>query len=42
MLDVSSVDDHVHELTMPAAMRPGFTLREAVLNSSDCLVEYAV
>lgn len=42
MLDVRSVALHVQDETMPAAMRPGFTLREAVLNSSDCLVEYVV
>lgn len=34
-----SVELQVQELTMPAAMSPGLTLRDAVLNSSDCLVE---
>lgn len=40
--DVSSVLDHVHDETIPAAISPGLTLREAVLNSSDCFVEYVV
>lgn len=39
MEDVRSVELHVQEDTMPAAMRPGLTLLEAVLNSSDCFVE---
>jgi hypothetical protein len=37
-----TVADQVQELTIPAAMRPGFTLREAVLNSSACREEKAV
>ena len=40
--EVSRVELHVQELTIPAAIRPGFTDREAVLNSSACLVEYEV
>jgi len=38
---VSNVADHVQADTMPATMRPGLTFRDAVLNSSDCLVEKA-
>jgi hypothetical protein len=37
--EVKSVADQVHDETMPAVIRPGFTEREAVLNSSDSLVE---
>jgi len=40
--DVKRVADQVHDETMPAVIRPGFTDLEAVLNSSDWLVEYDV
>lgn len=40
--DVSKVAAHVHDETIPAAISPGFTLREAVLNSSDSEVLYDV
>jgi hypothetical protein len=33
---------HVHADTIPDAMRPGLTLRDALLNSSEFLGEYAV
>jgi len=33
---------HVHADTIPEAIRPGLTDLEAVLNSSDCFVEYIV
>ena len=33
--------EYLHE-TIPEAMRPGLTDREAVLNSSDCFVEKRV
>lgn len=39
---VRSVADHVHEETIPEAMRPGFTDLEAVLNSSACFDEKPV
>ena len=39
---VSSVALQVQEDTMPAAMRPGLTEREAVVNSSACLEEKRV
>jgi hypothetical protein len=39
---VSSVPGHVQELTMPAVMSPGLTLREAVANSSTACEEYEV
>ena len=42
MLLVRRVADQVHEDTMPEAMRPGLTEREAVLNSSDVWVEKRV
>jgi hypothetical protein len=37
-----TVADQVQELTIPAAIRPGFTLRDAVLNSSAWREEKAV
>ena len=36
---VRSVALHIKEETMPGAMRPGLTEREAVLNSSAFLAE---
>lgn len=39
---VRRVADQVQEETMPALMRPGFTVREAVLNSSAWCVEKTV
>ena len=42
MLLVRRVADQVHEETIPEAMRPGLTEREAVLNSSDVWVEKRV
>lgn len=38
MLLCNSVAAHVHAETMPEAIKPGLTLREAVLNSSEVLV----
>jgi hypothetical protein len=38
---VKRVADQVQAETIPATMRPGLTFRDAVLNSSDCLVEKA-
>lgn len=40
--DCSRVAAHVHADTMPDAIKPGLTLREAVLNSSDVVVENLV
>jgi len=40
--EVRRVALQVQLLTIPAAMSPGLTLRDAVLNSSACLVEYEV
>lgn len=40
--DWSKVAAQVHADTIPDAMSPGLTLREAVLNSSDWCVEYCV
>lgn len=37
--DVKRVVDQVHEDTIPEAIRPGLMLLDAVLNSSDSLVE---
>lgn len=42
VLDCSNVAAHVQADTIPDAIRPGLTERDAVLNSSDCFVEYAV
>jgi hypothetical protein len=42
VLDCSSVAAHVHAETIPEAISPGLTERDAVLNSSDCFVEYGV
>ena len=42
VLDCNNVAAQVHAETIPEAMRPGLTDRDAVLNSSDCFVEYAV
>ena len=42
VLDCNSVAAQVHAETIPEAMRPGLTDLDAVLNSSDCFVEYAV
>jgi hypothetical protein len=39
VLDCSSVAAHVHAETIPEAISPGLTERDAVLNSSDCFVE---
>jgi hypothetical protein len=36
---INSVADHVQALTMPVTIKTGLTLREAVLNPSDCFVE---
>jgi hypothetical protein len=35
MNGLTSVAAHVQALTIPAAMSPGFTLRDALLNSSE-------
>jgi hypothetical protein len=42
VLDCNRVAAHVHAETIPDAIRPGFTDLDAVLNSSDCFVEYVV
>jgi hypothetical protein len=39
---LTSVAAQVHAETMPEAMRPGLTLREAVLNSSEFFGENGV
>jgi hypothetical protein len=39
---LTSVAAHVQADTIPDAMRPGLTLRDALLNSSEFLGEYAV
>jgi hypothetical protein len=38
----TSVAAHVQADTIPEAIRPGLTLRDALLNSSEFLGEYAV
>lgn len=40
--DVKRVVDQVQDDTIPEAIRPGLILLDAVLNSSDSLVEKAV
>jgi hypothetical protein len=42
MDNLTSVAAHVQADTIPDAMRPGLTLRDALLNSSVSLGEYAV
>lgn len=42
VLDCSNVAAQVQADTIPDAIRPGLTDRDAVLNSSDCFVEYTV
>jgi hypothetical protein len=40
--ELTSVAAHVQADTIPDAIRPGLTLRDALLNSSEFLGEYAV
>ena len=40
--ELTSVAAHVQADTIPDAMRPGLTLRDALLNSSEFFGEYAV
>jgi len=40
--ELTSVAAHVQADTIPAAIRPGLTLRDALQNSSEFFGEYAV